>query len=61
MPGPADVVVECFRRMYGEGDLDAAEELVAEDYVNHEAAAGRWGAGRGCARRWRGCERRSPT
>jgi hypothetical protein len=47
--------------MYGEGDLDAAEELVAEDYVNHEAAAGRWGAGRGCARRWRGCERRSPT
>ncbi len=41
MPDPADVVFEHFRRMYEEGDLDAAGEFFAEDYLNHEAAPGR--------------------
>jgi steroid delta-isomerase-like uncharacterized protein len=41
VPGPAEVVLEHWRRMYVEGDLDAVDELVAEDYVNHEAAEDR--------------------
>ena len=38
MPDPADVVLEHFRRMYEDGDLDAAGEFFDEDYLNHEAA-----------------------